>query len=319
MARALRTDFPGAVHHVTSRGNERRPIFFDDRDREAFLEFLGQAVKRFGWSLAAFVLMTNHFHLVIQTPEPNLSRGMQWFNTAYVVWLNRRHRRSGHLYGGRFKAVVIEKETYFLEVLRYVVLNPVRAGMVGRPEDFRWSSYRATAGLEPAPDWLDVRAALDPFAPRADLAAMYYQDFVAAKIGSPERLWDKLIHGIFLGSQRWARALREKVESKPRSSDHPKTQRAIGRPKMHAVIEAVSVAAGESAASIRAMRGGSLRRLAAWIGWHEGWITLRSIAAALRLRSEGHVSNLIRRCELEFAANRQLLVLLDRALATLRT
>src|SRR6266576_423094 len=145
MARALRTDFPGAVHHVTSRGNERRPIFFDDRDREAFLELLGQAVKRFGWSLTAFVLMTKHFHLVVQTPEANLSRGMQWFNTVYAVWFNRRHERSGHLYGGRFKAFVIEKETYFLEVLRYVVLNPVRANIVSRPEDYRWSSYRATA------------------------------------------------------------------------------------------------------------------------------------------------------------------------------
>jgi hypothetical protein len=98
--------------------------------------------------------MTNHFHLLVQTPEANLSRGMQWFNTAYAVWFNRRHDRSGHLYGGRFKAFVIEKESYFLEVLRYVVLNPVRAHMVERPEDYRWSSYRATAGLEPAPEWL---------------------------------------------------------------------------------------------------------------------------------------------------------------------
>ena len=273
MARALRTDFPGAVHHVTSRGNERRPIFFDDQDREAFLGFLGQAVKRFGWSLTAYVLMTNHFHLVIQTPEPNLSRGMQWFNTAYAVWFNRRHKRWGHLYGGRFKAFVIEKETYLLEVLRYVVLNAVRAKLVERPEDYLWSSFRATAGLEPAPEWLDVKAALDPFAPERELARTYYQDFVAQKIGSDERLWGKLIHGIYLGSAGWGRAMRKKVESKPRSTDHPKTQRAVGRPQMHAVIAAVGKAAGESAAAIRAMRGGSLRRLAAWIGWHEGWLT----------------------------------------------
>jgi REP-associated tyrosine transposase len=318
MARALRTDFPGAVHHVTSRGNERRPIFCDDRDREAFLEFLGHAVKRFGWSVTAFVLMTNHFHLVIQTPEANLSRGMHWFNTAYVVWFNRRHERSGHLYGGRFKAFLVEKETYFLEVLRYVVLNPVRAKMVTRPEDYRWSSYRATAGLEAAPDWLDVQAALDPFAPDKDLAEAHYCDFVAQKIESNERLWDKITHGLFLGSARWAKAIRKQVESKPRSTDHPKTQRAIGRPKMYAVIDAVGKAAGESAAAIRQMRGGSLRRLAAWIGWNEGWITLRSIAASLRLRSEGHISNLIRRCEREFGSDRVLLGLLDRSLATLR-
>ncbi|HET7712134.1 MAG TPA: transposase [Thermoanaerobaculia bacterium] len=319
MARALRTDFPGAVHHVTSRGNERRPIFFDDRDREAFLDFLGQAVQRFGWSLTAYVLMTNHFHLVLQTPEPNLSRGMHWLNTAYVGWFNRRHERSGHLYGGRFKAFLIEKETYLLEVLRYVVLNPVRAQLVDRPENYRWSSFRATAGVEPAPEWLDVGAALEPFAPDRDLAQTYYQGFVAEKIGSDERLWDQLIHGIYLGSDQWARAMRKKVESKPRSTDHPKTQRAIGRPRMHEVIAAVGRAGGESAAAIRAMRGGSLRRLAAWIGWHEGWVTLRTIAAALRLRSEGHVSNLIRRCELEFSSSQPLLGMLDQALVTLRT
>ena len=131
MARALRTDFAGALHHVTSRGNERRPIFYDDNDRETFLEFLGQTVRRFGWSVSAFVLMTNHFHLVIQTSEANLSRGMHWLNTKYVVWFNRIHERSGHLYGGRFKAFLIEKETYLTEVLRYVVLNPVR-GQDGR-------------------------------------------------------------------------------------------------------------------------------------------------------------------------------------------
>src|SRR6266567_1165722 len=163
MARPLRIEFPGALYHVTSRGNERRPIFRSDRDRLDFLDFLGQAARRFGWSVTAWVLMTNHFHLVIQTPEPNLSRGMHWLNGAYAGRFNRRHKRWGHLFGGRFKSFLIEKEAYLTEVLRYVVLNPVRAGMVERPEDYRWSSYRATAGLEAAPEWLDVDAALAPF------------------------------------------------------------------------------------------------------------------------------------------------------------
>ena len=190
--------------------------------------------------------------------------------------------------------------------------------MVERPEDYRWSSYRATAGLEPAPEWLDVRAALDAFAPDTKLAMTFYRDFVAQKVGSEEKLWSKVINGIFLGSATWARAMRKKVESKPRSSDHPKAQRAIGRPRMNAVIEAVGKSAGESASAIRAKRGGKLRRLAAWIGWHEGWVTLRAIAASLRLRSEGHISNLIRRCEIEFSSDRNLLGMLDGALAILR-
>jgi putative transposase len=318
MARALRTDFSGAVNHVTSRGNERRPIFVDDRDREMFLQLLGRAVVRFGWSLAAYVLMTNHFHLLVQTPEPNLSRGMHWLNTAYVVWFNRRHQRSGHLYGGRFKAFLIEKESYFTAVLRYVVLNPVRANMVARPEDYRWSSYRATAGLESAPEWLDMTAALAPFAPDTPLAQTFYRDFVEQRVASEERLWDKVVNGIYFGTETWRRKMRKFVESKPRSTDHPKAQRAVGRPKMNRVIAAVAKLTGETTRAIRTMRGSVLRRLAAWIGWNEGLLTLRSIAASLRLRSEGHISGMIRRCEREFGLDQTLLVYMDSALATLR-
>jgi len=318
MARPLRLEFAGAVYHVTSRGNERRPIFTSDDDRISFLAFLGQAAHRFGWSITAWVLMTNHFHLVIQTPEPNLSRGMHWLNGCYVGKYNKRYKRSGHLFGGRFHAFLIEKETYFTEVLRYVILNPVRADMVARPEEYRWSSYRATAGLESAPDWLDRGAALAAFAPDAALAAAYYREFVEAKIDSKERLWDKVINGIYLGSEAWAKRMRKQVESKPRSTDHPRKHLAIGRPKMATILAAVGEVTGQAASVIRAMRGGPLRRLAAWIGWNEGWVTLRSIAASLRLRSEGHVSGMIRRCEREFSTDCTLLRQLDGALVVLR-
>jgi putative transposase len=318
MARPLRLEFAGAVYHVTSRGNEQRPTFRSDDDRTTFLSFLAEAARRFGWSLTAWVLMTNHFHLVIQTPEPNLSRGMHWVNGSYAGWFNKRYKRSGHLFGGRFKAYLIEKETYFTNVLRYVILNPVRAKMVARPEDYRWSSYRATAGLETAPLWFDRSAALAAFAPDREAAEAYYQEFVEAKIDSTERLWDEAINGRYLGSEAWAKQMRKQVESKPRSTDHPTRQRAIGRPKMQAIIAAVGRAAGETATTIRAMRGGPLRRLAAWIGWNEGWVTLRSIAASLRLRSEGHVSGMIRRCEREFSMDRTLLGQLDRALVVIR-
>lgn len=118
--------------------------------------------------------MTNHFHLLVQTPEPNLSRGMHWLNTAYVIWFNRRHERSGHLYAGRFKSFLIEKESYFTAVLRYVVLNPVRAKMVRRPDDYRWSGYRATAGLESALDWLDTGSTLASLRPTLRLRSEGY-------------------------------------------------------------------------------------------------------------------------------------------------
>jgi putative transposase len=318
MSRPLRIEFAGALYHLTSRGNERRDIFRSDRDRKAFLVFLGLAAKRFRWSVTAWVLMSNHFHLVVQTPEPNLSRGMHWLNSAYAGWFNRVHGRSGHLFQGRFKAFLLNKEACFAEVLRYVVLNPVRAKMVERPEDYKWSSYRATAGLSKAPEWLDLDSVLLLFGGDRGVAEGAYRGFVLAKIGCEDRLWDKLTNQLYLGTEDWTRAMRKRVESRARSTDHPRLQRAVGRPKMHTVISAVAKAAEVTAAVIRASRGGTLRRLVAWIGWHEGFVTLRSIAASLRLRSEGHISNLIKRCEREFGRDRTLLTWLDDALITLR-
>lgn len=319
MARPLRIEFPGALYHVTSRGNERRPIFRSDADRSAFLDFLGTTVLRFGWSVTAYVLMTNHVHLVIQTPEPNLSRGMHWLNGRYAGWYNRKRQRSGHLFQGRFKSFLIDKETYFTEVLRYVVLNPVRAKMVERPENYRWSSYRATAGLSTAPVWLDLTNVHGRFGPDAATAQCEYRRFVLAKIGSDERLWDKLTNAIYLGSEEWTKKIRRIVESRLRQDAHPRTQRAVGRPRMHEVVDTIARQAKTSHERVRSRAGGPLRLLAAWIGWNEGWNTLRSIAASLRLRSEGYVSTLIARCERTFSRDPGLLAQLDLALATLRS
>jgi putative transposase len=161
MARPLRIEFPGAVYHVTSRGNERRNIVRDDRDREMFVILLARVVARFGLRLFAWTLMSNHYHLFLRTPEPNLSRAMHMLNQLYAEYFNWRHRRVGHLFQGRFKAFLVDSEEYFREVARYVVLNPVRAGMRKTPGGYKWSSYRATAGLEEAPEWLAVDELLD--------------------------------------------------------------------------------------------------------------------------------------------------------------
>lgn len=318
MARPLRLDFAGATHHVTSRGNERRNIFRDDKDRRAFLDFLGEATRRYGWVITAWVLMSNHFHVVVQTPEANLSRGMHWLNGTYAAWFNARHHRSGHLFQGRFHSCLIEKETYFTEVLRYVVLNPVRAGMVNRPEDYKWSSYRATAGLADAPAWFDPQAVLTEFAPDPAVAQAFYRDYVLAKIGCEDDLWDGLINGVFLGSYDWARKMRSVVESRPRSTDYPKHHRAVGRPAMHEIVEAVATAAETTPEKIRSERGNRLRALVAWLGWNEGLVTLRTIAASMRLRSEGYMSNLVRRCEQWFNSDPMLLACADKALLRLR-
>jgi REP element-mobilizing transposase RayT len=150
MARPLRIEFPGAVYHITSRGNGRQRIFQDDVDNRKFLELLGKTIERFHWACHAYCLMVNHYHLLIETPEANLSKGMHHLNAGFCQAYNRRHDTVGHLLQGRFKAIVVDRESYLLELARYIVLNPVRAGMVDRPEDWPWSSYCATAGLPAA-------------------------------------------------------------------------------------------------------------------------------------------------------------------------
>lgn len=168
MARPLRLEYPGALYHVTSRGNAQADIYVDEADRRIFLRILGSAVQKQRWLLHAFCLMGNHYHLLVETPQPNLSRGMHQLNGVYSQCFNRRHHRVGHVLQGRFTAILVERGSYLLELARYVPLNPVRAGMVALPEEWSWSSYRATAGLEPTPPWLTTCAVLERFAGEAD-------------------------------------------------------------------------------------------------------------------------------------------------------
>ena len=153
MARPLRIEFAGALYHVTSRGDRREPIYEDDHDRGVFLEVLAEVVARFNWLCHAYCLMTNHYHLIVETVEGNLSKGMRQLNGVYTQASNRRHGRVGHLFQGRFKGILVDKDAYLLELTRYVVLNPVRAGIVPYAEDWPWSSNRAMVGAVPAPDW----------------------------------------------------------------------------------------------------------------------------------------------------------------------
>ncbi len=146
MARPLRLEFPEALYHLTARGNARQEIFLDDQDRRAFLGLLGREVEQQRWRCHAYCLMDNHYHLLVETPEGRLAGGMRRLNGVYTQGFNRRHERVGHLFQGRYRSIVVDQESYLLELSRYVVLNPVRAGMVKRVEEWAWSSYRATAG-----------------------------------------------------------------------------------------------------------------------------------------------------------------------------
>ena len=147
MARPLRIEFAGALYHVTSRGDGQEAIYLGDEDREAFYAVLTEVCRRFNWMVHAECQMTNHYHLLVETPSGNLSRGMRQLNGVYTQRFNRRHSRVGHVFQGRYKAILVQKDAYLLEFSRYVVLNPVRARMVRTARDWAWSNYRATAGM----------------------------------------------------------------------------------------------------------------------------------------------------------------------------
>src|SRR5258708_14059126 len=312
MARPLRLEHPGAVWHVTSRGNNRGDIYLGDEDHLMFLGIFDEAVRRFRWIVHAYSLMTNHFHLVLETPEPTLSRGMKWMNGKYAQWFNRRHKRSGHLFQGRFKGFLVEKESYLLALIRYVALNPVRARMVERPEQYRWSSYRATAGLETVPPWLTTAWALTPFGPDLISQQQGYREYIDEGAGIERSPLDDAIGQLFLGTEPWIEKMRVLVESKLRCTEHPAEQRFAGLPTVASITELVAEVFKDKPHAIRNRRQGIERKIVSWLGCYEGIERLCGVAAALRRRSTSQVSAMIAQYDRELGKNAGLLAKLDR-------
>ncbi len=241
MARPLRLQFPGALYHVTSRGNARQSIFLDDTDRRLFLEFLGQEVEQQRWLCYAWCLMENHYHLLFETPDANLCRGMQRLNARYTQRFNFRHRRVGHLFQGRYKAILVQKDAYFLELCRYIALNPVRAGMTDTPEDWPWSSFSAISGHAAAPGWLASDAVLGRFGGSKREAQKHFIDFVMDGMGGASP-WKKLRGQIFLGDDGFVREIQGKIDTLGPGRDIPVAQVRPLRPGKKAILEAVSSA-----------------------------------------------------------------------------
>lgn len=234
MARPLRIEFAGALYHVTSRGDRREPIFEDDEDRLTFLNVLAEVVDRFNWLCHAYCLMTNHYHLVVETPDGNLSKGMRQLNGMYTQASNRRHKRTGHLFQGRFKGILVDKESYLLELSRYVVLNPVRAGMVKHPERYVWSSYGAMVGDVPTPQWLETDGLLSQFGSRRSEARRRYTRFVEEGIDTPS-IWVGLRQQIYLGDDRFIRRMQKKINPAVDSLNIPKAQRRGPAPSLDSI------------------------------------------------------------------------------------
>lgn len=225
MARPLRLAFAGGLYHVTARGNERKAIVRQDADRARFVDTLATMVDRYQVRCHAWVLMDNHYHLLLETPSPNLSFALRHLNGVYTQAFNRRHRRVGHLFQGRFKAIVVEKEAHLLELCRYVVLNPVRAGIVPHPKAYPWSSYRATAGMATAPAWLTVDWILEQFGQRRGVAQDKYRQFVAEGVQEPTRPWEHLVGQVYLGSDAFVRDVQRYGTRQMTETEIPRAQR----------------------------------------------------------------------------------------------
>jgi len=264
MARALRIEYAGGLYHVMARGNRRERIYLDDADCARFLAVLQAVCQRFNWLVYAYCLMPNHYHLLLETPEPNLSRGMRQLNSGYTQAFRRRHATVGHLFQGRYKALLVQRERYLLELCRYIALNPVRAGLIDDPGDWRFSSYRAMLAQAPAPEWLARDSVLAQFASGRDGAVNGYARFVADGLDKPDPL-DQVRHQRFLGDETFA--ARSGAYGAGDRGEVPRPQR---RAMAHSLPEYAEryANAGEAMAAAYASGGYTMQEIARHFGKH---------------------------------------------------
>ncbi len=335
MARPLRIDIPGGWYHITGRGNNRQAIFLDDRDRRHFLELLEAMRERYRVRLHAYVLMGNHYHLLIGTPEANASRAIQWLNQSYSMWHNRRHGLVGHLFQGRFKGILVEGSGWGLELSIYLHMNPVavkglglgkrerkaqRQGMAPAPaaetvarrlqvlREYRWSSYRAYAGYEGVPAWLDAREVLQ----RVKGGSPEYRDAVEGRLGKTEvgeSLWTKVRWGIVLGGEEFARRMRRGL----RHNRETAGRRALrGRVTFEEIVRMAEGLKGESWEAFRDRRADPGRDLALWAARQYCGLTLRQLGEKAGGMDYTAVAMAVRRIERRARADRGLRALRDK-------
>lgn len=276
MARPLRIEFSGALYHVTSRGNSRADIFFDDRDRKVFLDTLSLTIKRYHWLCHAYCLMGNHYHLLIETPDGNLSHGMRELNGVYTQAFNRLHKKVGHVFQGRYKAFLIEQETYLLEVARYIVLNPVRAGWLAHPKEWRWGSYRATAGLTAKYPWLTTDWILQQFHRERKIAQQKYRQFVMEGLDKASP-FSEVKEGVVLGFPQFVDWVRERHSSGEVMKEIPKAERLVGRPALDVLFSEEVLknkfSRNEMMRLAHEKVGYSQREIADCVGLHYTWVS----------------------------------------------
>ena len=303
MARSLRIQYPHAFYHVTSRGNERNPVFLSQRDREKFLSYLESATERYGAIVHVYCLMDNHYHLLLETPFGNLSQIMHHINGAYTTYFNTKRSRSGHLFQGRYKAILLDADEYAKELSRYIHLNPVRAGIVETPDNFEWSSFRYyTIGKE-VPEWLCRKFILGYFEKRIDRAMKRYRDFVYKMIGKEykNRLND-IYNPVILGSQEFIRKVKEQFLGKqPLDRELPALRNFLNKTSPDQIEEAVDLALASDKRLARPVKlyiyhrfsGLKLKEIAARFGIGISGVTQASYRIDIKAKKDKKLSKII--------------------------
>lgn len=281
MGRQLRIEYRGAYYHVTARGNERKDIFKSNRDREKFLEYLQSAVERYGAVIHVWCLMNNHYHLLLETPEGNLSQVMQHVNGAYTNYFNTKRNRSGHLFQGRYKAILVEADEYALELSRYIHLNPVRVGAVADPAHYRWSSCADYADYRKPHTWLKRNFILGYFgATECDSMPKYRQfvnDLIGKEAASPLA---QVVVGTILGSPEFVERIQEEYEERMlQDRNLPMPFRTTPKVELDRLIEAAQAAFGE--------RKRQAKNVAIHLAHRFGGLKLREIGARFGLKESG--------------------------------
>jgi len=309
MPRRLRIEFEGAIYHVMARGNARQKIVRDDADRRRLIDGLEHTVVRYGWELLCYVVMGNHLHLVLKTPRPNLGAGMQSFLSGYAIWAGRRWRRQGHLFQGRYRAEMIEDESYYWTVSRYVHLNPVRAGLVRRPEQWEWSSYPGYRHVRRAQPWVAHDTMLDAWQGDhggRDARGAYTRFVESGLTDPPPTPFREAIGGWILGSEQFVARLRSHAGPVLSNPPLPESRQLAGLdPKR--IFAAVAEFYGLDSSSLSRRHDPHLARaVAAWLCRRHTEASLRELAERLGLSRADSVPNLTRRLEARLKASPQL-------------
>ncbi len=282
MARPLRIEYAGAIYHVTSRGDRREDIYQDEEDRVIWLEVMAQVCERFNWRCHAWCMMDNHYHIVIETIEGNLSKGMRQLNGVYTQKSNRRHQRVGHVFQGRYKAILVDRDSYLQELSRYVVLNPVRARIANDVGDWPWSSYRAMVGKEATPAWLETDWLLSCFGNRRSYVIAKYIDFVRAGVGLPS-IWEGQSHSHYLGDEMFIEKVGKRYPDEKQGDlkEVPRMhRRALARPLSDYAEQHPS--RKQAMAEAYASGDYSMKQIADWFGVH--YVT---VSRAVKAYEEG--------------------------------